>query len=136
MQIKIASKPKAPKKPQSIYQIKIEPYHGDADGYKTSKFLVEPEKIEQIMLEILFVDNQFDSGRGGCRTMYDQLSYFNSSEIKTEGYFDWLDDFPYDSDAEQNYTIDTYTITYFDANYLEYDVKVSKIENVIKDIKK
>lgn len=136
MQIKIESNTINKKLPKNKYQIKMNTYWGDADGYEKYKFLVDPEKIEQVVLEILFLDNQFQSGRGGCREMYDQFNYFNSESVHTEGYFTWLEAYPYHGDIQQNYTLSDFTITYFDNNSLEHKVSVDETQAIIDDIKK
>lgn len=133
MEITIQSAIKPKKLPQEQYQVKMETYWGDADGYKNYKFLVPADKIEQVMLEILFLEYQFEGGRGGCRNMYDQNTYFNGT-AKTEGYFSWFENYPYDSNGEQNYSLDDYTITYFDKNSIEHTVSITKTEKIIEDI--
>lgn len=72
--------------------------------------------------------------------MYDQTAYFcmsyddyNANNETSDGFFDWLDPenhFPYHGDAEQNYTISSYTVTWLDASGNRYPVTVTELEDV------
>jgi hypothetical protein len=136
MEITIQNPIESKSLPKNQYKIVMNTYFGDADGYKKYKFIVDAKKIEQVILEILFVEYQFENGRGGCRNMYDQNCYFNNSSHSRKEFFTWFDNYPYDSNAEQNYSLDEYTVTFFDKNSVEHKVSISKTDNIIEDIRK
>lgn len=142
MKIKVSAQPQ--NNPfRNVFRIEIGTYFGDADGYSSYEMTATQEQIAQRLIEIVMVDNQF-TGRGGCRRMYDQSNYFveqdidYDSDVEPDGYFDWLDPeggFPYYYDAEQNHSIDNYTVTWFDDNGSPFPVEVSDFSDVIADLK-
>ena len=127
MQIKHATV--AQPKVKNVYRIYINTYRGDADGDSNITLTVKPEKIQQVVAEIIFIKSQF-SGRGGCSEMYDQSNYFGMTEEawvanndQHDGYWEWFDRemgdypyYPYDGDHEQNYTLESYELFWFDEN--------------------
>lgn len=130
---------------KNIYMVEISTYYGDGDGDGNCAFSVEANNIKQVIAELLIVENQFPSGRGGCRSMYDQTNYFSMSHEAYEanndahdGYFEWFDretsDFPYNSDYEQNHTIDSYEIWFYDAAGARYATHASDYDDLIADI--
>lgn len=134
------------KGPQNQYVINIKTYYGDADGYSQIQVTVKPDKIKQIIAEILFVKHQFPNGRGGRSDYYDQTNYFGMSDEAWEsqdddthdGYWTWFDqewgDYPYSGDYEQNYTLDRYEVLWYDASGTKHAVEIKETHDLIADI--
>ena len=131
---------------KSVYKVEIKTYYGDADGYSSCNFTVEKDQIRQVIAEILIVDNQFPHGRGGCRMMYDQSNYFSMSYEayqangdQHDGYWEWFDremgDFPYDSDGEQNHSIDSIKVWWYNENGLRHAVTFDQYDDLLTDLK-
>ena len=136
MEIKIKPERIQYKLPQNAYQISMNTYFGDYDGSEVYKIIITPEKLEQTVLEMLFVQYQFEYGRGGCSAMYNQCNYFIQGTIEQSDYFNWLNRYPSHRDYEQNNTLDNFTITYFDENSHEFSVEINETQQLIEDIKK
>ena len=144
MQLTHTLAPASPIKNQ--YKVEIKTYYGDADGYSNCTISARPDQIKQIIAEMLMVDNQFQNGRGGCRMMYDQTNYFGMGEEayaangnQHDGYWQWFDrewgDFPYNGDYEQNDSIDSYKISWYDENGVRSKVEVSDYADLLADLK-
>lgn len=140
MKITIAAQKKKPH--TNVFKVVLETYYGDADGDATVTRYVPEGKIKQMLAEITLVQEQFQ-GRGGCRRMYDQTNYFcmtyeayEANGEKSDGYFDWLDsenDYPYDGDGEQNYSLRSYKIHWLDSNGDAFPVTVSELDDLKKE---
>jgi hypothetical protein len=144
--MKITHATAAQAKIRNIYHIDLETYHGDADGDSKITIKVAPENIKQVIAEIMLVQAQFH-GRGGCRTMYDQMNYFGMTYEAYEangdthdGYWEWFDregDYPYDYESgQQNYTLSSYKIWWYDDNGVKFKVTAEDDTGLLEEFKK
>jgi hypothetical protein len=143
MQLTLKASPTS--KLKNVYKIELNTYFGDADGDRDITITVKENKIKQVIAELIMVKNQFTHGRGGCRMMYDQTNYFGMSYEayeangeKHDGFWEWFDtdssDYPYSGDHEQNYTLRSYEIWYYDTNGVRHAVTVTDTAELVADL--
>lgn len=109
---------------KDIYNIKINCYRGNGIEWAEYLFLEKPEEIEKVILEIIAVKTQFPHGRGVGARKYDQKNYFLN---KDKNYFQWLKNFPYSAEYQQNYTLHSFEIKYFNDRGESHNIKIEEI---------